>query len=318
MVRALLVLVVLLVAVAVAEGRESCSGAAAGPCPSYDVDGDGIRNEPPYPPGPDNCVDVKNADQRDVDGDGAGDACDGDDDADGVADDADNCPFVANAGQADSDGAGRGDACPAEDTDADGAYDDVDNCPGRSNPDQADFDQDRRGDPCDGDDDTDGVPDYMDNCPQAENASQEDQDGDKIGRACDPDEIAPPTEPSPTPTAGPGTEAGTEADRTAPVLTVTAARTWTAGDLRGSAPLSVRCSEACGVTARLTLRGRLIADGVATLGGAGRTYVFFRARRGSIPRVARLRPRGRAGLTVRAVDEAGNRRTAKRRVWLRR
>lgn len=40
-----------------------------------------------------------------------GDPADGDDDNDGIADDADNCPFVANGDQGDSDGDGIGDAC---------------------------------------------------------------------------------------------------------------------------------------------------------------------------------------------------------------
>ena len=97
-----------------------------------------------------------------------------------------------------------------------------------------------------------------------------------------------------------------------------AVRTWTADDLRGGAPLGVRCSEACGVTARLALRGRLVARGAAALGGSGRTTVFFAPRRGAVARVARMRTRARAVLTVRVVDEAGNRRTATRRVWLRR
>lgn len=69
----------------------------------------------------DNCPDVANEDQSDVDLDGIGDVCDNapndanplqeDVDADGVGDVADNCPDVANVGQEDSDGDGIGDAC---------------------------------------------------------------------------------------------------------------------------------------------------------------------------------------------------------------
>ena len=47
----------------------------------------------------------------DTDGDGIGDACDGDVDGDGVPNGTDNCPLIANADQLDTDGDGLGDAC---------------------------------------------------------------------------------------------------------------------------------------------------------------------------------------------------------------
>ena len=322
MLRALLFTIVLLLgAVAVAEARGTCSAAAGGPCPEYDRDGDGVRNDGPGG-GPDNCPDRKNADQENVDGDALGDACDDDTDGDGVPDaQPDNCRFVPNPDQADADGNGYGDECPPVDSDDDGVTDDRDNCVRHPNPDQADSEPsqpDGKGDVCDGDDDDDRYADHMDNCPFVDNPEQTDRDGDGIGTACDGDELGPPPPPGPDPAArGPESPAA-ETDRSAPALRVSASRTWTSGYLRGGAPLLVRCSEACGVTARITLRGRLLADGVATLGGAGRTYVFFDPRRGAIRRVARLRSRTRAVLTIRAFDEAGNRRTATRRVWLRR
>ncbi|RKH56660.1 amidohydrolase family protein [Corallococcus aberystwythensis] len=73
----------------------------------------------------DNCPFVANADQKDTDGDGKGDVCDGcpadaatcsvedptDFDYDGLTTPTDNCPLVANVDQKDADGDGVGDAC---------------------------------------------------------------------------------------------------------------------------------------------------------------------------------------------------------------
>jgi len=59
----------------------------------------------------DNCPIVKNPDQTDTDGNGRGDACDGDMDADGIADADDKCPFISDPLQADSNEDGVGDAC---------------------------------------------------------------------------------------------------------------------------------------------------------------------------------------------------------------
>lgn len=72
-----------------------------------DGDGDGVPDEV------DNCPSVSNADQVNSDGapDG-GDACDDDDDNDGIPDNnPDNCRTIPNPDQTDSNGDGCGDAC---------------------------------------------------------------------------------------------------------------------------------------------------------------------------------------------------------------
>jgi predicted transcriptional regulator len=72
---------------------------------TQDRDRDGIQDAQ------DNCPASANADQRDLDGDGLGDACDPDMDGDGIANAQDNCPATPNPNQADSDHDGHGDAC---------------------------------------------------------------------------------------------------------------------------------------------------------------------------------------------------------------
>ncbi len=88
-----------------------------------DSDGDGVLDVN------DNCPDVENPDQSDLDGDSIGDACDPDADGDGIPDSDDNCQDLANADQEDADGDGQGDACDVDD-DGDGVLDQSDQCPG--------------------------------------------------------------------------------------------------------------------------------------------------------------------------------------------
>lgn len=111
--------------------------------PCTDLDGDGFGE--PHLHGntcpPDNCPDLPNPTQSDLDGDGRGDACDrcprdasNDGDRDGICNDLDNCPAVVNFDQSDVDLDASGDAC--------------DNCPDVASPDQTDSNGDGAGDAC--------------------------------------------------------------------------------------------------------------------------------------------------------------------------
>jgi alpha-tubulin suppressor-like RCC1 family protein len=170
----------------------------------------------------DNCPSVANADQVDIDQDGLGNACDSDNDNDGVENGSDNCPLHTNADQLDTDGDGLGNVCDPDD-DNDGAPDgndrwplnpaahndpdsdffpdswaagcdvtcqslsglSLDNCPANNNPDQLDSDGDGIGNACDPDIDGDGVANALDNCPLVINPDQKNTDGDVQGDACD-------------------------------------------------------------------------------------------------------------------------------------
>ncbi len=135
----------------------------------------------------DNCPETPNPEQRDEDDDGNGDACDDDADNDGVPDDGDNCPNTANPDQRNSDGGARGNACNPDD-DADGVEDEADNCPQTPNPEQRDEDNDGNGDVCDDDADNDGIPDDEDNCPNTPNPDQTNTNDRGPGDACNPDD----------------------------------------------------------------------------------------------------------------------------------
>ena len=74
-----------------------------------DTDGDGVVDEL------DNCVNVKNPEQIDIDGNKKGDKCD-DFDKDGVINDKDNCPNHPNYKQIDTDGDNIGDVCDGEES----------------------------------------------------------------------------------------------------------------------------------------------------------------------------------------------------------
>jgi hypothetical protein len=104
-------------------------------CLDPDSDGYGSPENPANTCPTDNCPEVYNPDQSDVDNDGIGDLCDIDADNDQIPNVADNCWLVPNADQVDSDSDGVGDVC--------------DNCPFFPTPDQGDADGDGIGDYCD-------------------------------------------------------------------------------------------------------------------------------------------------------------------------
>jgi len=118
---------------------------------SWDKDKDGISDDL------DNCIDTHNSDQENFDGDEFGDACDNDDDADGVFDASDACPYH---------NADTSNGCPEiniPDSDDDGVHDGIDICPNTS----AGSLVDSTGCPGSGvvDSDDDGVHDGIDTCP---------------------------------------------------------------------------------------------------------------------------------------------------------
>jgi hypothetical protein len=143
-----------------------------------DTDGDGV------PDTTDNCRTTSNPTQLNTDGDSMGDACDADDDNDGLLDTAEpsGCSLDPDCdndnvsdGNLDPDGAGPIVAGP-------------DNCVTVANTNQLNTDGDAFGDACDADDDNDTLADGSDNCPTVANVSQTNTDGDSQGDACDTDD----------------------------------------------------------------------------------------------------------------------------------
>jgi hypothetical protein len=141
------------------------------PTEQFDTDKDGIGNNR------DNCPLTPNFHQVDTDFDGFGNACDTDDDGDGVPDTEDAYPLDPTRSE------------PSGDADEDGwptDEDPDDNDPTNPGTEYVDTDGDGVGDTNDDDDDNDGVPDGEDLFPLDE-TEWSDMDGDGIGDNSDPD-----------------------------------------------------------------------------------------------------------------------------------
>ena len=155
-------------------------------CSDEDNDGDGFVDQQ------DNCPEVANPTQTDLDQDGFGDACDLDKDGDGINVPDDQCPHDINPWLSelsnDYDRDGCMDATMDEDDDGDGVDDAVDACllgekGWAANAAEVDHDDDGCLDETeDNDDDADGVLDINDRCPRGLiGVAQTGQDADDDG-----------------------------------------------------------------------------------------------------------------------------------------
>jgi len=172
-----------------------------------DIDKDGILDYE------DNCPNIYNLDQKDINSDWIGDLC-SDDDSDWIDWNIDNCPYIKNINQEDINNNWIWDLCEF-DKDKDLITDGYDNCINIYNPNQEDDDKDDIWNLCDNcflsnknqedldnngiwdicdqtkkfeqnnDMDDDWIFDTLDNCKEIKNPNQEDDDKDGIWNLCD-------------------------------------------------------------------------------------------------------------------------------------
>ena len=252
---------------AAAAGASMCSASNEGSVPTpNDLDDDCVDDRA------DNCYGVPNPDQRNSDSDPAGDACDADDDQDGVLDAATTAGRSRTLTSSTTTGTRYGNAC-YKDTDGDGHIDEEDNCKRTRNADQTGprRRRDRRRVRCRRR--PRRARDARDNCPRNANKEQADADGNGLGDACDPNSSLATEFVAPASTA-----VDTVKDRIAARVTLSSPRCSAPRDARGGMPASVRCSEACSVSARLrsprrrqarSSARRVVASGEAALEGPG-------------------------------------------------
>lgn len=132
------------------------------------------------PPRQDNCRDLFNPSQSDMDNDGLGDSCDSDPDGDGLLSEIEEM-WGLDPMNADSDSDGLSDGVEFG---CDQQENDTWNCPDdarQSSPNQAI-------DALAADSDQDQILDRDDNCPVIDNFNQADLDGDDLGDVCDQDQ----------------------------------------------------------------------------------------------------------------------------------
>lgn len=151
---------------------------ASVPAMALDTDGDSVSDEA------DNCWDVSNATQTDLDGDNVGDSCDIDRDGDGYANDFETSVLQTSPDLWDTDNDGVSDLYDCGKTDPELGYGgDCDIVYVMKDTPPPPPEQDII-DP-DADDDEDGILNSLDNCPTVFNPAQQDGDEDGNGDACD-------------------------------------------------------------------------------------------------------------------------------------